>query len=148
MHSLVLACSVCFGASDSPLAKGANMGIFFMLGVTFFGVFITPVFFYVIEGLGEGRRWASASSRTVLTVLAGGVAGLALAREVNRLRRAGARVLVFQATVAVAEEMGLNAMDPERRAPVAHHAYESALRRIHRADARGACEMLMKTRRP
>jgi hypothetical protein len=36
VNSLVLACSVCFGASDSPLAKGANMGIFFMLGVTFF----------------------------------------------------------------------------------------------------------------
>jgi hypothetical protein len=34
MHALVLACSVCFGQSDSPLAKGANMGIFFMLGVT------------------------------------------------------------------------------------------------------------------
>ncbi len=34
MHSLVLACSVCFGQSDSPLAKGTNMGIFFMLGVT------------------------------------------------------------------------------------------------------------------
>jgi len=31
----MLACSVCFGQSDSPLAKGANMGIFFMLAVTF-----------------------------------------------------------------------------------------------------------------
>ena len=31
---LVLACSVCFGQSDSPLAKGANWGVFFMLGVT------------------------------------------------------------------------------------------------------------------
>ena len=41
----MLACSVCFGASDSPLAKGVNMGIFFMLGITFlmlaaFGTFI------------------------------------------------------------------------------------------------------------
>jgi maltodextrin utilization protein YvdJ len=32
----MLACSVCFGASDSLIAKGTNMGIFFMLGVTFF----------------------------------------------------------------------------------------------------------------
>jgi hypothetical protein len=31
---LLLACSVCFGQSDSPLAQGTNMGIFFMLGVT------------------------------------------------------------------------------------------------------------------
>jgi hypothetical protein len=30
---LALACPVCFGRSDSPLAKAANMGIFFMLGV-------------------------------------------------------------------------------------------------------------------
>ena len=29
-----LACSVCFGQSDSPLAKGMNMGIFLMLGFT------------------------------------------------------------------------------------------------------------------
>jgi hypothetical protein len=29
-----LACPVCFGQSDSPLAAGTNMAIFFMLGVT------------------------------------------------------------------------------------------------------------------
>jgi hypothetical protein len=28
------ACAVCFGQSDSPMALGANMGIFLMLGVT------------------------------------------------------------------------------------------------------------------
>jgi len=27
-----LACPVCFGQSDSPLAKGVNMGVLFMLG--------------------------------------------------------------------------------------------------------------------
>jgi len=36
MNALMLACSVCFGQSDSPLAKGINMGLFVMLGVTFF----------------------------------------------------------------------------------------------------------------
>jgi hypothetical protein len=30
---LALACPVCFGQNDSPLAKGVNMGIFFMLGI-------------------------------------------------------------------------------------------------------------------
>jgi hypothetical protein len=29
----VLACPVCFGQSDSPMAQGVNMGIFFLLGV-------------------------------------------------------------------------------------------------------------------
>jgi hypothetical protein len=28
-----LACPVCFGQSDAPMAKGVNMGIFFLLGV-------------------------------------------------------------------------------------------------------------------
>jgi hypothetical protein len=28
-----LACAVCFGASDAPMAKATNMGIFMMLGV-------------------------------------------------------------------------------------------------------------------
>jgi hypothetical protein len=31
---VALACPVCFGASDSPLAQGTNMGVFFMLAVT------------------------------------------------------------------------------------------------------------------
>lgn len=29
-----LACPVCFGQSDSPMAVGTNMAVFFMLGVT------------------------------------------------------------------------------------------------------------------
>jgi len=32
--ALMIACSVCFGQSDSPLAKGTNWGVFFMLAVT------------------------------------------------------------------------------------------------------------------
>ncbi|HVH26397.1 MAG TPA: hypothetical protein VM818_06545 [Vicinamibacterales bacterium] len=31
---IALACPVCFGQSDSPLAVATNMAIFFMLGVT------------------------------------------------------------------------------------------------------------------
>ena len=31
---VALACPVCFGQSDSPLAWGVNMGVFLMLGVT------------------------------------------------------------------------------------------------------------------
>ena len=33
---VVLACPVCFGQSDSPMAWGSKMGVFFMLGVTVF----------------------------------------------------------------------------------------------------------------
>jgi maltodextrin utilization protein YvdJ len=31
---MVLACAVCFGQSDAPMAIATNMGIFLMLGVT------------------------------------------------------------------------------------------------------------------
>ena len=30
----VIACPVCFGQNDSPMAWGVNMGVFLMLGVT------------------------------------------------------------------------------------------------------------------
>ena len=30
---IALACPVCFGQSDSPMAQGVNMGSFFLLGV-------------------------------------------------------------------------------------------------------------------
>ena len=30
---MALACPVCFGQSDSPLAQGVNMGIYFLLAV-------------------------------------------------------------------------------------------------------------------
>ena len=30
---VALACPVCFGQSDAPMAQGVNMGIFFLLGV-------------------------------------------------------------------------------------------------------------------
>jgi hypothetical protein len=34
-----------------------------MLGVTLFGIFLTPVFFYVIEGFVEAPVWSSARLR-------------------------------------------------------------------------------------
>ena len=55
MNSLMLACAVCFGQSDSPLAKGTNMGIFFMLGITFF----------VLAGFGSFIFYLIRRQRTV-----------------------------------------------------------------------------------
>jgi hypothetical protein len=47
MNTLLLACSVCFGQSDSPLAQATNMGIFFMLGITvlMLGAFASFIFY-------------------------------------------------------------------------------------------------------
>jgi multidrug efflux pump len=48
-----------------------------MLGVTLFGIFLTPVFFYVIEGLGEAPRLTAWRSLWALSLLVGGAGGLA-----------------------------------------------------------------------
>jgi multidrug efflux pump len=48
-----------------------------MLGVTLFGIFLTPVFFYVIQGLGETRLFASVVTQWVTTAVLGALLGLA-----------------------------------------------------------------------
>lgn len=62
--------------------------------------------------------------------------GSLLDAEAVRLRRRGLHVLAFQPTADDAAVMGLNAMDPSRRAPIARQARESTLRRLERADTR------------
>ena len=39
------------------MRQSLGTAVFFgMIGVTFFGIFLTPVFFYVIRGLAQGER--------------------------------------------------------------------------------------------
>ncbi len=47
-----------------------------MLGVTFFGVVLTPVFFYVIQGLGETRLLTAVSVQWTVSILIGGSLGI------------------------------------------------------------------------
>ena len=49
-----------------------------MLGVTLFGIFLTPVFFYVIQGLGESRLLTAERSRWIGSTVAGGSLGLTI----------------------------------------------------------------------
>jgi multidrug efflux pump len=49
-----------------------------MLGVTLFGVFLTPVFFFIITGLGESPLFSSAIARRWGGPLMGGVLGAAI----------------------------------------------------------------------
>jgi multidrug efflux pump len=64
-----------------------------MLGVTLFGIFLTPVFFYVIQTLSETRLFASDVARWVGSSVLGGLAGLGIGFLLARLgvaRAAGA----------------------------------------------------------
>ncbi|HEX3599428.1 MAG TPA: efflux RND transporter permease subunit [Lacipirellulaceae bacterium] len=73
-----------FGVIPLAIASGAgaemrrSLGISVfsgMLGVTIFGIFLTPVFFYVIEGLSETEFFARKSVRQAGSVIAGGLLG-------------------------------------------------------------------------
>ncbi len=47
-----------------------------MLGVTMFGIFLTPVFFFVIQGIGETALFASARTQWLCSLTAGAALGL------------------------------------------------------------------------
>ncbi len=49
-----------------------------MLGVTLFGIFLTPVFFYVIQGLGESWLFRSESAHWIGSLFAGAFLGLVI----------------------------------------------------------------------
>jgi multidrug efflux pump len=48
-----------------------------MLGVTIFGIFLTPVFYYVIKGLGESPLFSGAVMQRLGSPIAGGLLGAA-----------------------------------------------------------------------
>ena len=49
-----------------------------MLGVTLFGIFLTPVFFFAIQSLGETRLFAGPNVRWYGSLLLGGLLGAAI----------------------------------------------------------------------
>ena len=83
-----------FGVLPLTIASGAgaemrrSLGVAVvsgMFGVTLFGIFLTPVFFYVIIGLGESRLFASAISRWLVSCFLGGFLGLAVGFLLGKL---------------------------------------------------------------
>ena len=47
-----------------------------MVGVTLFGIFLTPLFFYVIQGLGETALFAGVSMRWIGSSVLGALLGV------------------------------------------------------------------------
>jgi multidrug efflux pump len=70
-----------------------------MLGVTLFGIFLTPVFFYVIQGLGEMRLFTSGIGRRIGSPLAGGLCGFALGFLLARITHLAP---VWEAAIGIA----------------------------------------------
>jgi multidrug efflux pump len=64
--------------AGSEMRRSLGTAVFSgMIGVTMFGVFLTPVFFFVIQGFGESRWFSNIRVRKVASLLLGGVLGLA-----------------------------------------------------------------------
>jgi multidrug efflux pump len=73
--------------AGSEMRRSLGAAVFSgMIGVTAFGVYLTPVFFYVIQGFGEGRWFANLRVRTVASWLIGALLGLAAGSLLAELR--------------------------------------------------------------
>ncbi len=58
------------------MRRSLGIAVFYgMLGVTLFGIFLTPVFFYVIQGFGEGRLFRSERAKAVVSYVSLGSLG-------------------------------------------------------------------------
>jgi len=56
-----------------------------MLGVTLFGIFLTPVFFYVLQGISETTLFRSARLRAILSLVTSGALGATAGFLITRL---------------------------------------------------------------
>jgi multidrug efflux pump subunit AcrB len=83
-----------FGVIPLMIASGAgaemrrSLGIAVfngMVGVTLFGIFLTPVFFYVITGLGEAPLFSSLLALRLVSSTLGGLLGLAIGFLLGKL---------------------------------------------------------------
>jgi multidrug efflux pump len=111
-----------FGVIPLVIASGAgaemrrSLGIAVfsgMLGVTLFGVFLTPVFFYVILGAGERKLITSARTKWALSAAVGALLGVVVGFLLWRLGvtrlwwslgvGAGAGALAVLCTIGVRE---------------------------------------------
>ena len=56
-----------------------------MLGVTLFGIFLTPVFFYVIYGLSETRLFMAVATQWIGSIMLGALVGLGVGFSLSRI---------------------------------------------------------------
>jgi multidrug efflux pump len=72
--------------AGAEMRRSLGTAVFWgMLGVTLFGVFLTPVFFYVIRRLGDTPLFAASATRWAGSALLGGLLGVAVGLLLSRL---------------------------------------------------------------
>ncbi len=144
----VIPLAIASGAG-AEMRRSLGIAVFYgMVGVTLFGIFLTPVFFHVILGLSEAWRLVTTAARWTVSTLIGGLSGAGLGylmarAEVVALNRAlwigGASGIL--ATLAV---LGIHRRvrgprssirSPERPHRIARAKEEPAAARESRANA-------------
>ena len=72
--------------AGSEMRRSLGTAVFSgMIGVTLFGIFLTPVFFYVIQGLSELRFFATVAAQVVVSLLFGGLSGTTIGFLLSRI---------------------------------------------------------------
>src|SRR5208337_3649645 len=65
--------------AGSEMRRSLGTAVFSgMIGVTVFGIFLTPVFFYVIQGMSELRFFTGLAVQAIGSALFGGGSGAAI----------------------------------------------------------------------
>jgi multidrug efflux pump len=73
--------------AGAEMRKSLGTAVFSgMLGVTAFGIFLTPVFFYVIQGLGETKLLTNARNQGILSYFAAGLFGFVAGYLLEKLQ--------------------------------------------------------------
>ena len=81
----VIPLAVAAGAG-AEMRRSLGIAVFSgMVGVTLFGIFLTPIFFSVIQGLSETRIFTSVATRWAVSTLVTGLAGSFIAHVLTRL---------------------------------------------------------------
>ena len=82
----VIPLAVAAGAG-AEMRRSLGIAVFSgMLGVTLFGIFLTPVFFSVIQGLSETRMFTAVATRWAGSTLLSGLAGLGIGFDARAAR--------------------------------------------------------------
>ena len=72
--------------AGSEMRRSLGTAVFSgMLGVTLFGIFLTPVFFYVIYGISETHLFMSLATQWIGSCLMGGLLGAGIGFSLSRL---------------------------------------------------------------
>ena len=74
------------GGAGAEMRRSLGTAVFSgMLGVTLFGIFLTPVFFYVIYGLSETRLFRAVLTQWIGSCLLGGLLGVGIGFSLSRI---------------------------------------------------------------